>query len=196
VYREFWLAWWWYAHDLAFWCLLGDGSNEIAVLYNVLMEHRDVLNQLVFLGLHIGESDMSVALTLTYKLNSTTQQIFVACRDAVVAPVLGEAKRRCEIVGYAEGPTSRLAVMINDCSELCGPSFSIGSGIEDLMLLAVGSWQANSQASSLEEVQMLTGLQKCNLAVVEDRRSGKCRKRHVGGGHEMPLQPSWTKSRT
>jgi hypothetical protein len=35
-----------------------------------------------------------------------------------------------------------------------------------------------------------------NLAVVEDRRSGKCRKRHVGGGQPMPLQPSWAKSGT
>jgi hypothetical protein len=100
------------------------------------MEHRDVLNQLVFLGLHIGENDMSVALTLTYKLNSATQQICVACRDAVVAPVLGEAKRRCEVVGYAEGPTVRRAV-INVCSELFGPSFSKGSGLDDVMLLVI-----------------------------------------------------------
>ena len=65
LYRSSRMAWWWYADDLpSFWRLLWDGSNEMADAYKAFMEHRDVLSQLVSLGLHIGENDMSVALAL------------------------------------------------------------------------------------------------------------------------------------
>ena len=136
LYRSSRMAWWWYADDLpSFWRLLGDGSNELADAYKAFMEHRDVLSQLVSLGLHIGENDVSVALALAYKLNWATQQLCVAFRDAIVAPALWEAKRRCEMLGDAEGPALRVA-LLNVRSELFGPAFS-GSEHENVMLLAV-----------------------------------------------------------
>jgi hypothetical protein len=115
--------------------MLGDGSNEIVDAHKVSMEHRDVLIQLGSLGIHIGETDLCAALALTYKLNSATQQICVVFRDAIVAPVLWEAKCRCEKLGDAEGPALRFA-FLNVCGEIFGPAFS-GSVHEDLMLLAV-----------------------------------------------------------
>jgi hypothetical protein len=136
LYRASRLAWPCYADGVpSFWRLLGDGSDEIADAYHAFMEHRDVLNQLLSLGLHIGENDMSAALALVYKLNWVTQQLCIAFRDAIVVPALWEAKRRCEIRGDAEGPALRVA-LLSVCSEIFGPAFS-GSGHEDLMLLAV-----------------------------------------------------------
>jgi hypothetical protein len=137
LYTASWMALWWSADDLpAFWRLLGDGSNEIQVAYDMFMEHREVLNELVSVGLHVGENDMSAALASTYMMNSATQKLCIAFRDAVVAPVLWEAKHRCEIDGsYPGGPPLRCAVL-KICSELFGSAFS-GSRLEDLMLLAI-----------------------------------------------------------
>jgi hypothetical protein len=138
LYRASWQGWWWHADGVnSFWRLLGDGSREIADAYHVFMEHRDVLNQVVSLGLHIGENDMSDGLVLAYKLNWATQQLCIAFRDAIVVPALWEAKRRREMAGQVpEGPALRDA-LLQVCSEMFGPAFS-GSGHEDLMLLAVG----------------------------------------------------------
>jgi hypothetical protein len=125
------------ADDLpSFWRLLGDGSDEITDAYDAFMEQRGVLNQLLSLGLHIGENDMSSALDLAYQLNRATQQLCIAFRDAVVAPALWEAKCRCDIVGEdADGPALR--VHFRDvCYAIFGPAFS-GSEHEDLMFLAV-----------------------------------------------------------
>jgi hypothetical protein len=123
------------ADDLpSFWRLLGDGSNEIVDARRVFMEHREVLNQLGSLGIHLGETDLCAALALTYKLNSATQQLCIVFRDAIVAPVLWEAKCRCEELGDAEGPALRMA-FLNVCSEIFGPAF-IGSVHADMMLLA------------------------------------------------------------
>jgi hypothetical protein len=120
----------------SFWRLLGNGSDEIATAHDALMEQRCVLNQLLSLGLHIGTNDMSSALDLAYQLNWATQQLCIAFRDAVVAPALWEAKRRCEMVGEdADGPALRDAFR-DVCREMFGHAFS-GSGHEDLMFLAV-----------------------------------------------------------
>jgi hypothetical protein len=130
------LAWWWHADNMPpFWRLLGDGSTEIGNAYYVFMEHRDVLNQLVSLGLHMGTNDMSSALDVAYKLHLATQQLCIALRDAIVAPALWEARRRVEMAPNIEGGTFRDA-FLNVCSEIFGPAFS-GSRHEELMLLAV-----------------------------------------------------------
>jgi hypothetical protein len=100
------------------------------------MEHRDVLNQLVSMGLHIGENDMSVGLVLAYKLNWAIQQLCKAFRDTIVTPALWEAKHRREMADQVpEGPALR-AELLKVWSEIFGPAFS-GSDNEDLMLLAV-----------------------------------------------------------
>jgi hypothetical protein len=124
------------AHDLpSFWRLLGDGTTEIRAAYYAFMQQRCVLNQLVSLGLHIAENDMSTALVLAYRLNSATQQLCIAFRDAFVVPALWEAKYRCETIGDVEGPAMRAAFRVV-CSEVFEEEFS-GSLQEDLMLLAV-----------------------------------------------------------
>jgi hypothetical protein len=100
------------------------------------MEQRSVLNRLLSLGLHIGANDMSYALDLAYRLNRATQQLCIAFRDAVVAPALWEAKRRCDSVGEdADGPALRDHFR-DVCDAIFGLAFS-GSQHEDLMFLAV-----------------------------------------------------------
>jgi hypothetical protein len=137
LYRSSRLAVLQYADDLpSFWRLLGDGRDEITDAYDAFMEQRSVLNQVLSLGLDIGANDMSSALDLAYRLDRATQQLCIAFRDAVVAPALWEAKRRCDSVHEdADGPTLR-DHFCDVCYAIFGLAFS-GSQHEDLMWMAV-----------------------------------------------------------